>query len=129
MLKVHPQTVRYRLRQIEKLFGPGLRDPRIRFELEMALRGRRLAVRMDRARHHSRAGRRARGVTAAGLRPWGRPRGPGQRAVEARVNGLGRARALRLVRDPYRYAREACADRRAAHASRPRGVSGRCVRC
>lgn len=40
LLHVHPQTVRYRLRQIEKLFGPVLRDPRTRFELEMALRSR-----------------------------------------------------------------------------------------
>ncbi|MFD9302836.1 PucR family transcriptional regulator [Streptomyces sp. NPDC060048] len=41
-LSVHPQTVRYRMRQLEKLFGPGLRDPRTRFELELALRSRRL---------------------------------------------------------------------------------------
>lgn len=82
-LKVHPQTVRYRLRQIEKLFGPGLRDPRIRFELEMALRGRRLMAQMDRIRrHYSRAGtRRGRGAPT-GLRPVG------GMAREARVNGL-----------------------------------------
>ncbi|MCP9207677.1 PucR family transcriptional regulator [Streptomyces sp. NEAU-Y11] len=81
-LKVHPQTVRYRLRQIEKLFGPGLRDPRIRFELEMALRGRRLMAQMDRIRRHaSRVGRRTRTGTAPGIRPLGIAR-------EARVNGL-----------------------------------------
>lgn len=82
-LKVHPQTVRYRLRQIEKLFGPGLRDPRIRFELEMALRGRRLMAQMDRIRrHYSRAvTRRGRGAPT-GLRPVGGI------AREARVNGL-----------------------------------------
>ncbi|MEU5106497.1 helix-turn-helix domain-containing protein [Streptomyces sp. NPDC021354] len=82
-LKVHPQTVRYRLRQIEKLFGPGLRDPRIRFELEMALRGRRLMAQMDRIRrHYSRAvTRRGRGAPT-GLRPVG------GMAREARVNGL-----------------------------------------
>jgi len=37
-LHVHPQTVRYRLRQLDRLFGPGLRDPRTHFELEVALR-------------------------------------------------------------------------------------------
>ncbi|MBW8086732.1 helix-turn-helix domain-containing protein [Streptomyces hygroscopicus subsp. hygroscopicus] len=81
-LKVHPQTVRYRLRQIEKLFGPGLRDPRIRFELEMALRGRRLMAQMDRIRRHaSRVSRRARTGAPPGVRPLGIAR-------EARVNGL-----------------------------------------
>src|SRR6266498_2749499 len=29
-LHVHPQTVRYRLRQLDRLFGPALRDPRTR---------------------------------------------------------------------------------------------------
>lgn len=37
-LGVHPQTVRYRLRQLEKLFGTQLTDPRSRFEMELALR-------------------------------------------------------------------------------------------
>jgi hypothetical protein len=37
-LHVHPQTVRYRLRQLDRLFGPALRDPRLRFEFEVALR-------------------------------------------------------------------------------------------
>ncbi|MFF4604824.1 helix-turn-helix domain-containing protein [Streptomyces sp. NPDC001339] len=41
-LSIHPQTVRYRMRQLEKLFGSRLRDPRARFEIEMALRSRRL---------------------------------------------------------------------------------------
>ncbi|MEU6117972.1 helix-turn-helix domain-containing protein [Streptomyces sp. NPDC047117] len=77
VLQVHPQTVRYRLRQIEKLFGPALRDPRTRFELEMALRSRRLLARVRRFR--SRSGRRAGAVT--GVRPLGIAR-------EARVNGL-----------------------------------------
>jgi DNA-binding PucR family transcriptional regulator len=39
-LHIHPQTVRYRLRQLEKLFGDRLRDPESRFELELALRVR-----------------------------------------------------------------------------------------
>jgi hypothetical protein len=37
-LHIHPQTVRYRLRQLEKLFGDCLREPETRFELELALR-------------------------------------------------------------------------------------------
>ncbi|AXK33348.1 PucR family transcriptional regulator [Streptomyces armeniacus] len=77
-LRVHPQTVRYRLRQIEKLFGAALRDPYTRFELEMTLRGRRLMAEM-RCRP-ARAARRARAVTA-GIRSLGVAR-------EARVNGL-----------------------------------------
>ncbi|MEU5011293.1 helix-turn-helix domain-containing protein [Streptomyces sp. NPDC021749] len=78
LLHVHPQTVRYRLRQIEKLFGPVLRDPRTRFELEMALRSRRLMAHVR--SYRARAGRRARTV-ASSIRPLGVAR-------EARVNGL-----------------------------------------
>ncbi|PNE37778.1 PucR C-terminal helix-turn-helix domain-containing protein [Streptomyces yunnanensis] len=78
LLHVHPQTVRYRLRQIEKLFGPALRDPRARFELEMALRSRRLMAHVRNRR--ASAGRRARAVPS-GLRPP-------STAGEARVNGL-----------------------------------------
>ncbi|MER5811199.1 helix-turn-helix domain-containing protein [Streptomyces sp. NPDC002033] len=78
-LSVHPQTVRYRMRQLEKLFGPGLRDPRTRFELEMALRSRRLMAHVR--RQHSRAGRRTGRVVTADFTPLvvGRM---------ARVNGL-----------------------------------------
>jgi hypothetical protein len=43
-LHVHPQTVRYRLRQLDRLFGPVLRDPAQRFELEVALRAERGVV-------------------------------------------------------------------------------------
>jgi hypothetical protein len=39
---VHPQTVRYRLRQADELFGDQLRDPDARFELEIALRVRQM---------------------------------------------------------------------------------------
>ena len=42
-IHVHPQTVRYRLRQIQELFGDQLRDPDRRFELQLALRIRTLA--------------------------------------------------------------------------------------
>ena len=41
-LHVHPQTVRYRLRQLTELFGDGLSDPESRFALQLALRVRRL---------------------------------------------------------------------------------------
>ncbi|MCB5182662.1 PucR family transcriptional regulator [Streptomyces antimicrobicus] len=78
-LSVHPQTVRYRMRQLEKLFGADLRDPRTRFELEMALRSRRLMAQVR--RQHSRVGRRVRPVTTEF-----RPLGLGARM--ARVNGL-----------------------------------------
>ncbi|MEV7521428.1 helix-turn-helix domain-containing protein [Streptomyces sp. NPDC091371] len=78
-LSVHPQTVRYRMRQLEKLFGTGLRDPRTRFELEMALRSRRLMAQVR--RQHVRVGRRTPRVVTADFTPVvvGRM---------ARVNGL-----------------------------------------
>jgi PucR-like helix-turn-helix protein len=41
-LHVHPQTVRYRLRQIHEMFGADLLEPDVRFELEIALRARQL---------------------------------------------------------------------------------------
>ncbi|MFE1173633.1 helix-turn-helix domain-containing protein [Streptomyces sp. NPDC058773] len=41
-LGVHPQTVRYRLRQIRELWGTEIDDPDRRFELELVLRARRL---------------------------------------------------------------------------------------
>ncbi|MEU0569682.1 helix-turn-helix domain-containing protein [Nonomuraea sp. NPDC005983] len=43
-LHVHPQTVRYRLRQLEELYGDQLADPDIRFELEIVLRARQAAL-------------------------------------------------------------------------------------
>jgi hypothetical protein len=44
-MHVHPQTVRYRLRQVDDLFGDQLRDPDRRFELEIALRARQMLTR------------------------------------------------------------------------------------
>jgi len=41
-LHVHPQTIRYRLRQVSELFGDALTDPDARFRLLLALRARRL---------------------------------------------------------------------------------------
>jgi len=37
-LEVHPQTVRYRLKQLRELFGDALENPESRFELSLALR-------------------------------------------------------------------------------------------
>ncbi|SDK11703.1 PucR C-terminal helix-turn-helix domain-containing protein [Actinopolyspora mzabensis] len=37
-LRVHPQTVRYRLRQLDELFGEALHDPESRFDMEIVLR-------------------------------------------------------------------------------------------
>jgi hypothetical protein len=42
-LNVHPQTVRYRLGRLRDCFGDALDDPDARFDLELALRGRRHA--------------------------------------------------------------------------------------
>ncbi|SEG70705.1 PucR C-terminal helix-turn-helix domain-containing protein [Thermomonospora echinospora] len=44
-LHVHPQTVRYRLRQLEDLFGDQLLDPDLRFDLEIVLRARHMTDR------------------------------------------------------------------------------------
>lgn len=40
-MHVHPQTARYRLARLRELLGDELDDPEARFELELALRGRR----------------------------------------------------------------------------------------
>lgn len=41
-LHVHPQTVRYRVAQLRELFGDDLDDARVRYELLLVLRGRRV---------------------------------------------------------------------------------------
>jgi DNA-binding CsgD family transcriptional regulator len=41
-LDIHPQTVRYRIRQLERIFGDQLNDPESRFALELVLRAARL---------------------------------------------------------------------------------------
>ena len=41
-LQVHPQTVRYRMRKLQGLFGSQLADPNARFAIEIVLRARRL---------------------------------------------------------------------------------------
>lgn len=67
------------MRQLEKLFGPQLRDPRTRFELEMTLRSRRL---ITQARNpHARQGRKTGRVITTNFTPAAAER-------IARVNGL-----------------------------------------
>ncbi len=44
-LHIHRQTARYRMNQLRAMFGPALDDPDVRFELELVLRARDLAVR------------------------------------------------------------------------------------
>lgn len=39
MLGLHPQTVRYRMKELQRLFGADLDDPGFRLDLELALRG------------------------------------------------------------------------------------------
>lgn len=57
LLDLHPQTVRYRLRRAESLFGDRIREPDVRLEFEMALRahqllnGRRVADGPDQEGH------------------------------------------------------------------------------
>ncbi|MFG2287218.1 helix-turn-helix domain-containing protein [Streptomyces sp. NPDC048595] len=68
-LGIHPQTVRYRMRQLERLFGARLRDPLARFEIEMALRSRRLLS----AAHHRRAVAARRRAATGARRPLPRP--------------------------------------------------------
>lgn len=41
-LHLHPQTVRYRMRRLDELFGDQLHDPAWRFEMELAIRAHRL---------------------------------------------------------------------------------------
>ena len=52
-LKVHPQTVRYRMRNLERTLGGQLRDPDARFAIELVLRAARLR---ERASHNDNRG-------------------------------------------------------------------------
>jgi hypothetical protein len=62
LLHVHPQTVRYRIKQFEQAFGDRLSDPEARFALELAVRVMRLRQRASRQA----AARRRRGrITAS----------------------------------------------------------------
>ncbi len=44
-LQVHPQTVRYRMRKLQGIFGSQLADPNARFAIEIVLRAKRLRER------------------------------------------------------------------------------------
>ncbi len=55
-IHVHPQTVRYRMRQIHELFGDQLRDQDRRFELQLALRIRTLSASACQAKTPGRRG-------------------------------------------------------------------------
>ncbi|WP_246575993.1 helix-turn-helix domain-containing protein [Actinospica durhamensis] len=48
-LGIHPQTARSRLHRMQELLGSALAHPESRFEIEVALRGRRLLARFGRA--------------------------------------------------------------------------------
>ncbi|MEU9020357.1 helix-turn-helix domain-containing protein [Actinomadura sp. NPDC048394] len=48
-LHLHPQTVRYRMRRLDELFGDQLHDPAWRFEMELAIRAHRLLPRPARS--------------------------------------------------------------------------------
>ncbi|MEU1346585.1 helix-turn-helix domain-containing protein [Streptomyces sp. NPDC005795] len=47
LLDVHPQTVRYRMRSLESIFGQQLTDPESRFSTEAVLRALQLQARAD----------------------------------------------------------------------------------
>ncbi|MEU6234986.1 helix-turn-helix domain-containing protein [Kitasatospora sp. NPDC047058] len=53
LLRIHPQAVRNRLRSLEKIFGSGLRDPRARFELLLALKIQIMAAEYARLRRRA----------------------------------------------------------------------------
>jgi hypothetical protein len=57
LLHVHPQTVRYRIKQFEQAFGDRLSDPEARFALELAVRVMRLRQRASRQAPRRRRGR------------------------------------------------------------------------
>jgi hypothetical protein len=80
-IHLHPQTVRYRIRQIEKLLGSEMYDPNLRFGLEMALRARRL---LSTGPAQVRPAKRPRGIAppAAAVAPARRP-GTAGRATPA----------------------------------------------
>ncbi len=76
-LGVHPQTFRYRMRLLERIFGEQLTDPTLRFATEVALRA--LALRDPDAPPTT-----VPPPVAHGLRPVARPPGPMPPAVSRR---------------------------------------------
>ncbi|MEV8097986.1 helix-turn-helix domain-containing protein [Kitasatospora sp. NPDC085879] len=53
LLRIHPQTVRYRLRKLERIFGGSLRTPQARFEILLALKIHGMAAECARLRHRA----------------------------------------------------------------------------
>ncbi|MGH3390863.1 MAG: helix-turn-helix domain-containing protein [Actinomadura sp.] len=51
-LDIHPQTVRYRIRQLDRIFGDELKDPDARFALEVVVRATRLRAEQLQAAEH-----------------------------------------------------------------------------
>ncbi|WP_158858007.1 helix-turn-helix domain-containing protein [Streptomyces sp. NRRL B-1347] len=45
---MHPQTVRYRLRQLDEVFGSHLHDPAAQFEMQLVLHALSLRPRRER---------------------------------------------------------------------------------
>ncbi|MDL4816559.1 PucR family transcriptional regulator [Actinomadura opuntiae] len=58
LLRIHPQTVRYRMRRIEEIFPDRLNDPDWRFEMQLALRARQLTLHCRRRKQSQTSGRR-----------------------------------------------------------------------
>ncbi|WP_106400603.1 PucR family transcriptional regulator [Actinocorallia populi] len=58
LLRVHPQTVRYRMRRIAELFPDRLNDPDWRFEMQLALRARQLTLPRRRRKQRKNSGPR-----------------------------------------------------------------------
>ncbi|MFE2916883.1 helix-turn-helix domain-containing protein [Kitasatospora indigofera] len=73
LLRVHPRTVRYRLRMLERLFGSSLHTAQARFELLLALKIHGMAAECARLR------RRADGLPAPGTPRPGQDARPGGR--------------------------------------------------
>ncbi|MCX5208550.1 helix-turn-helix domain-containing protein [Kitasatospora sp. NBC_00240] len=53
LLRIHPQTVRYRLRMLERLFGSSLRTSQARFEILLALKIHGMAAECARLRRRA----------------------------------------------------------------------------
>ncbi|HZC39544.1 MAG TPA: helix-turn-helix domain-containing protein [Streptosporangiaceae bacterium] len=86
-LGVHPQTVRYRLRQLEELLGDRFTDPDARFAMELALRAARLGD------YAGRPAAPAALAAPAAVRPHGLPSGP-RAAAKATAADLPKAVGL-----------------------------------
>ena len=143
-LEVHPQTVRYRLKQLRELFGTRLEDPEARFELALALRAAdgvrycrpmRLLVTGAAGMLGHRRGRRRRGhevvalaradldiTDAEAVRAAVRRHPPRRDHQLRRVDGSGRRRGLRVRGDADQRRRRGPRRRRRGRGGRARGA-------